>query len=97
MWEVWKARNASIFSNFLQKYEVIYLKFLITFSDWNKESFVRRRRCFYFPSLLQEHPMGFFDGTASNGECGVVFVIKLGKDKVMKRWLKAGFGRIIRA
>ena len=31
MREVWKARNASIFSNFMQKTEVIYLKILSTF------------------------------------------------------------------
>ena len=36
--------------------------------------------------------MGFFDGATSNGLCGYGFVTKLGKDKVMKSWLKDGIG-----
>ena len=92
MCEVWKARNASIFSNFLQKLEVIYLKILSSFFEWSKETLISRRRCYSFPSLLQEYLVGFFDGVTMNGACGVGLVIKIDKDRIIKGWLKAGMG-----
>ena len=36
MWEVWKSRNDSIFSNFLHKPKVIYLKIFSPFFEWSK-------------------------------------------------------------
>lgn len=32
VWETWKARNASIFSNFIQRAEFVYLKILSSYS-----------------------------------------------------------------
>ena len=49
------------------------------------------------PSLEQKHPVGFFDGAALNGDCGAGLVIKIGKDKIIKGWLKAGKGSNTRA
>ena len=77
MWEVWKARNVSIFSNILQKDEVIYLNILTLFYEWSKYSLVRRRIYYSFPTLLQEHLVGYFDGATLNGACGVAQLLSL--------------------
>lgn len=62
LWEMWKARNASIFSNLLQKTEAIYLKILLSFSEWNKETTIRKWIICSYPYILLEHPEGFFGG-----------------------------------
>ena len=36
--------------------------------------------------------MSFFSFAGFNGACGAGLVIKLGRDKVIKGWLKVGFG-----
>lgn len=41
--------------------------------------------------------MGFFDGAALEGRCGVGLFIKLGRNTVLKGWLKAGVGSNTRA
>ena len=92
MWEVWKARNVSIFSIFLQKTEFIYLKILSSFSEWCNEPLPKKCRNYSFPPFLQEHPVGFFDGAAKDGVCGAGILIKFDKNITLKGWLKAGIG-----
>ena len=53
---------------------------------------VRKPRYFSFPSLVQDHSVGFFDGVALEGVCGDGFVILFEKDRYIKGWLKAGVG-----
>ena len=79
LWEAWKARNISLFSNFNQKAEVIYVNILSTFLERSKEISEKGKRCLSCPLFEQDYPMAFFDGAASNRECGAGFVIKLEK------------------
>ena len=46
---------------------------------------------------MREHHVGFFDGAASNGECGAGLVIKIGNDLVYNGWLRARKGSNTRA
>ena len=41
---------------------------------------------------MQDHPLVYFDGAATNGVSGAPFVIKLDDVKVIKGWLKVGRG-----
>ena len=85
-WEVWKARFASIFSNFQQKDETIYMKILSNFMEWNRVKTDKTRNICKFLVLVQEHPICFFDGEASKGACGAGFLIKSGSGEVIKGW-----------
>ena len=73
------------------------MNILSTFSEWSKEISVRGHRCYSCPFFVQDHPVDFFDGATSNGDCGVGFVIKLDKEMVIKGWLKVGRGTNTRA
>ena len=67
MWEVWKARDKAIFSNKFQRVEVILLKIISSFFEWNTDISIGKSKLCHSPSLLIEHPVGFFDGATSNG------------------------------
>ena len=91
-WEIWKARNATIFSNLQQTTETIYLKVLSSFMEWNGVKTGKRRIIGKLPSLMQEYPIGFFDGATSKGAYGARFFINYGSGNFIKGWTKASIG-----
>ena len=88
--EVWKARNGAIFNHQFQKASFIFSKIISSFSNWNKEKTSGNLKFCSFPSILMEHPMGFFDGETLKGVCGVGLVSKGWKGYSFKCWMKAG-------
>ena len=92
LWEVWKARNAAIFSSSVYKPEVIYLKILSSISEWGKKPSPLKGRIHSAPLLQQEKPVDFLNGASKEGVCGASFVIKLNNSRTFRGWLKAGLG-----
>ena len=88
IWEVWKERNASIFNNLKKNNDIIYLKFVSSFMDCNKLEVCSKRNICTFPSLVHEHPVGFFDGTTMKGACGARIVLKVGNVMAVNGWTK---------
>ena len=52
----------------------------------------KRRNIGTLPYLMHEHPIGFFDGAATKGYCGVRFVVKYGSGDLIKGWTKTSIG-----
>lgn len=84
LWDVWKTRNASIFTNIAHKLEVIYLKIMSSLIEWGKNTLPLKGRLHSIPLLWHEHPVGFFDGVAKDRVCGAGIVIKLDNSRTFK-------------
>ena len=75
-----------------QNIEIIFSKIITSLAERNSFNSIGRSNIKMFPSLLHEFPVGFFDGAASKGLCGTGLFILLGRDTILKGWLKAGNG-----
>ena len=96
-WEVWKARNVSLFSNTFQRMKITYAKTLSSVLEWNREKPVKRSRDLSPPLFLRKLPLLLFDNAAANGFCGAGFVFKLAQGVEIKGWLNARTGSNTRA
>lgn len=97
LWEIWKARNASLFSNLLQRLEISYAKIISSVLEWHSVKPAKTCRDLSPLVLLSKHHMILFDGASTKGICGSGFVLKLAEGEEIKGWINTSRGTNTRA
>ena len=77
MWVVWITLNLALFEGRSLDAYVVSSRIIAYFYEFHKDKFSSDDKvvCYSLPNLFENFPVGFFDGTTSNGFYGAEFVL----------------------
>jgi ribonuclease HI len=97
IWGVWKYRNKILFENWKREDSRTISKILLDIKEYKEAREVDKVDIILDPIFFDENPIGFFDGTVVNDNCGVGIFIKLSYDHGYKTHFAGGKGNNMKA